>query len=90
MKLPCLFRTGHLGCGSYGGMEVEQEAPHKPWQPAEPVFLAWNREKYSAAQPACAAPRPRKESRVQKFLAALEEAGYEREDNPAQAVLLRE
>ena len=28
MKLPCLFRTGHLGCGSYGGMEVEQEAPH--------------------------------------------------------------
>ena len=28
MKLPCLFRTGHLGCGSYGGTEVEQEAPH--------------------------------------------------------------
>ena len=27
---------------------------------------------------------------MQKFLAALEEAGYEREDNPAQAVLLRE
>ena len=27
---------------------------------------------------------------MQKFLAALEEAGYEREDNPAQVVLLRE
>ena len=27
---------------------------------------------------------------MQKFLAALEEAGYQREDNPAQAVLLRE
>ena len=27
---------------------------------------------------------------MHKFLAALEEAGYEREDNPAQAVLLRE
>ena len=29
-------------------------------------------------------------SRVHKFLAALEDAGYECEDNPAQAVLLRE
>ena len=27
---------------------------------------------------------------MHKFLAALEEAAYEREDNPAQAVLLRE
>ena len=27
---------------------------------------------------------------MHKFLAALEEAGYEREDNPAQAVLLRD
>ena len=27
---------------------------------------------------------------MHKFLAALEEAGYEREGNPAQAVLLRE
>ena len=79
----------------------------EPWQTAEPVFLAWDSEKYtraqaispaasahaqpnSAAQPACAAARLSEESRVHKFLAALEEAGYEREDNPAQAVLLRE
>ena len=27
---------------------------------------------------------------MHKFLAALEEAGYEREDNPAQAMLLRD
>ena len=44
----------------------------------------------SAAQPACAAPRRSEESRGQKFLAALEEAAYEREDNPAQATVLRE
>ena len=44
----------------------------------------------SAAQPACAAPRLSEESRARKFLAALEEAAYEREDNPAQAALLRE
>ena len=85
------------------------------WQTAEPVFLAWDGEKYtraqatppaasahpqptsaaqpassSVAQPACAAPRLSEESRARKFLAALEEAAYEREDNPAQAALLRE
>ena len=43
-----------------------------------------------AAQPACAAARLSEESRVHTFLAALEEAGYEREDNPAEAELLRE
>ena len=52
----------------------------------------------SAASPACAAPRlsvqsvpcPAKQLSASKFLAALEEAAYDREDNPAQATLLRE
>ena len=44
----------------------------------------------SAAQPACAAPRLSEDSRARKFLAALDEAAHERDDNPAQAALLRE
>ena len=52
----------------------------------------------SAASPACAAPRLSvqsvpclaKQMSASKFLAALEEAAYDREDNPAQATLLRE
>ena len=78
----------------------------EPWQTAEPVFLAWDSEKYtraqaispaagahaqpsSAAQPVCGTACSSEESRVQKFLAALDETGYELEDNPAQAMLLR-
>ena len=52
----------------------------------------------SAASPACAAPRLSvqsvpclaKQMSASKFLATLEEAAYDREDNPAQATLLRE
>ena len=44
----------------------------------------------SAAQLACATPRRSEESRARKFLAALDEAAHERDDNPAQAALLRE
>jgi hypothetical protein len=44
----------------------------------------------SAAQPAPAARRLSEDSRARKFLAALDEAAHERDDNPAQATLLRE
>ena len=44
----------------------------------------------SAAQPPRAAPGLSEYSRAQMFLAALEEAAYQREDNAAQAELLRE
>ena len=44
----------------------------------------------SAAQPAPAARRLSEDSRARKFLAALDEAAHERDDNPAQAALLRE
>ena len=57
--------------------------PRPPWKAAEPVILTWDEDKFSAAQPPCAAPRPSKE-----FLAALEEAGYQREDDGR--ALLRE
>ena len=41
-------------------------------------------------QPAPAARRLSEDSRARKFLAALDEAAHERDDNPAQAALLRE
>ena len=44
----------------------------------------------SAAQPAPGARRLSEDSRARKFLAALDEAAHERDDNPAQAALLRE
>ena len=44
----------------------------------------------SAAQPAPGALRLKKDSRAQKFLAALDEAAYENDDEPAKANLLRE
>ena len=44
----------------------------------------------SAAHPAPAARGLSENSRARKFLAALDEAAHERDDNPAQAKLLRE
>ena len=32
MKLPCLFRTGHLGCGSYGGRARGAALLRSVWQ----------------------------------------------------------
>ena len=61
-----------------------------PPQKRPSLELSSDARERSAAQPAPAARRLREDCRARKFLAALDEAAHERDDNPAQAALLRE
>ena len=67
-------------------VDIGDLPPHKspslgPWSDARAS---------SAAQPAPEARRVMEDSRARKFLAKLDEAAHERDDNPAQAALLHE
>ena len=66
---------------------------HLQWHCAErvsPPVASAHPQPSSAAQPACAVYGSSEETRARKFLKALDAAAYMREDNPAQANLLRE